>query len=229
MLRVCAVVAAVATLGVGCGGGRARVGPALPAVTPQGPPAGRVELRVAGAAPGRGGVLAVGDTLRLRPEVADCAVDVCAVRLAPPPAAYAWRSYHPDVASVGADGALVARAVGDATVEVRGEGREAFATFSVIPPAAAIRWEPAELTLQVGDRAVARAVALDSAGRIVALIPLASVGGPEGALARAEPLQRGGWVVVRAEHRGTTYLDAYLGARAARLRVTVRPGDGPRE
>lgn len=74
-------------------------------------------------------------------------------------------------------------------VEVEGGGRDAAYTYSVIPPVASIRWEPSELDLKVGERAVVRAVALDGSGRVVALLPLGSVGGMSGALASSREAQ----------------------------------------
>lgn len=168
-------------------------------------------------------LLAVGDTLQLRAQLVEFHEDAGFVRPGPPRGEYRWQSSDADVASIGAaDGTLVARAVGDVTVELEGEGREAANTYSVIPSVASIRWEPSQLELRVGAGAVVRAVALDSSGRVVALLPLASVGGMSGALATATQSERSGWIRVRGGQPGTTWLTANLGTREARLRVTIR-------
>ena len=225
MRRVGVALAAIAIFETGCAGPPPRRPEPAPAAARRATEAaadtGRIELEI--EAGGRR-VLAVGDTLHLRPQLAEVHGDAAFVRPTARHSGYTWLSSRPDVATVGADdGVLVARAVGDAIVELRGEGREAFATFSVIPRAVSVRWEPAELALRVGERAVVRAVALDGAGRVVALLPLASVGGTQGVLARAEQSRDGGWIALHAEHPGTTYLTAYLGPREAQLRVTISP------
>jgi hypothetical protein len=125
--------------------------------------------------PARSGppLLAVGDTLRLSLDEEHCRADVCAGSVRYPIPRLGWRSSRPEVASVDSTGLLTGRRRGTTTVSVPWGARRLKRPFTVLPPVAAIRWQPVSAIVRVGDTLFLEAVAYDSAGRRVANIPVA--------------------------------------------------------
>lgn len=84
----------------------------------------------------------------------------------------------------------------------------------------AVGWEPASVRVAVGDTAWLRAVARDSEGREVALVPLSGLLGGSGVVRDFGWVEgRGTWVVGRGS--GVVVLTAELGPRRAEAEVTI--------
>lgn len=101
---------------------------------------------------------------------------------------------------------------------------------SVYPSVATPRWEPDEATLVPGDTAFFRAVARDSTGEVVAIIPWQSANdcGNDISFAAAHTPFEEQLLLVVGRRPGRLCVFAKLGARVDTLRVTVR-GDSAAE
>jgi hypothetical protein len=95
--------------------------------------------------------------------------------------------------------------------------------IEILPPVANLSWEPAAIRAQVGDTVRLRAVARDSAGATVAIIPAYSHYGDRHAILNIIELGNGGGTAVVVAEPGVAVIRAELGHRRAEAQITVVP------
>jgi hypothetical protein len=121
--------------------------------------------------------------------------------------------------------AVVAHAPGRARLSARREGDDLAHVITILPPVATLDWEPAEVRLAVGETAIVRAVARDSAGDVVAIVSWSSASHRlprTGAAVDLRPLEDQSLLVTGLEP-GVTCLETRLAHRTAMARIVVTP------
>jgi hypothetical protein len=176
-------------------------------------------------------VIVLGDTASLTPMLTELRCDVGYGRRLDA-SDFVWRAYSPDALSVISAGRVVGRAMGRAAVSATpkdsltlpaGAREEAFAHLIILPPVAALRWEPHAVTLRVGERRDFRAIAYDSLGRVVTTVPYAGASHSDSGSIAVERLGETHVYVVTGSRPGTVRLLARLGHRADSAVITIVP------
>ena len=168
--------------------------------------------------------LAVGDSARLGVKRWQCHSDVCGSLASGWGGGATWSVDPKGSVAITATQHLVARHAGTVHLTTARADTTLSQFIEVLPAVATFAWEPAVVRAQVGDTIRIRAVARDSAGQIVRVIPADSHLGGEG-MASLETLLWGGpfGTVVVARTPGVLDLTAHLGSRSAVFRTVVVP------
>ena len=179
-------------------------------------PNGRIEVTLV-ASP----IFPVGDTVPIGIGRRQCHGDVCAEFGDPSKPDAVWTVDRPEVVTL-IRGRLVARRPGRVCVTAASGDTVLHRNLEVIPPVARFEWEPGLTRARVGDTIRVRAVARDSLGRAIRVIPASSV---EGGIGSA-PTQILSWegpdgTVLVANGPGQLVVSATLGRRSAILRMVI--------
>ena len=166
-------------------------------------------------------IIAADDTIAAEVSRRDCQSDVCMSR-ADVREGMSWQSERPDVASVTARGRVIGHRPGWVWISVAHGDTVLRRHVQIIRRVATLTWEPNVESARVGDTIRVKAVARDSAGREVAIIPASIRRGGEGTASLPTLIWGGpnGTVFV-AGGPGNVVLIASLGRRTATLRVVV--------
>jgi hypothetical protein len=106
---------------------------------------------IASSCGGRGGVIAVGDSVRLSPSEGYETSPNTFTCESPRGARGSWTSSDSRVAAVDSLGWVRALSPGRAVIGLIWNGRQTIDTLVVIPPIRKVFWEPATATMRVGD------------------------------------------------------------------------------
>lgn len=175
---------------------------------------GRIELEFNAPA-----LLAAGDSMVLNVRRFHCHLDACSGAAENWRPGAHWEVDRPEIASVSASGRLLALRAGWVWVTITKGDTVLRRHLEVMKPVASLTWEPLIAHAFVGDTIRMRAVARDSAGRVVRVIHGA---GSRGCDLGGAFFSGGDLIPSRP---GACEVDAVLGARvaAAKFLVEVRP------
>lgn len=167
-------------------------------------------------------IIASDDTISAKVSRRDCQSDLCMARAEAKDEEMSWRSDRSDVASVTARGGVIGHRPGWVWISAVHGDTVLRRHIQVIGRVATLVWEPNVQSARVGDTIRVKAVARDSAGGEVAIIPASIHEGGEGTASLPTLIWGGpnGTVFV-VGGPGSVVLIASLGRRTATLRVAV--------
>jgi len=169
--------------------------------------------------------MALGDTGRAEVTRSKCHDIMCVGQNHDWPATgSSWRVEPAGALDVTARGQITARRVGVSYLTTARADTVLAFKIEVLGPVATFTWEPSPQHVLVGDTIRANAVARDSLGRVVRIIPAQAAGG-RGRRARFEILAWGGpnGTIVATRGPGVLELTARLGPRSTILRTIIDP------
>ena len=129
-----------------------------------------------------------------------------------------WSSSNEAILSVSQHGELTGVAVGEATVTVSANGKEASLPFVVLAPVASLEVLPSQIALVPGGAAEIQFVMKDNAGNVLTARPLALTSSNP---AVAAATQHFGVLELRAGSIGTTVIGIEREGKSAQLQVQV--------